>query len=541
MAISLLSSRIAAAAEPEPWSDADPPGPPERWALGNFGVRGTAEYRAQWQLIDPIALNSISSRRASWIEHRLRLDGAVDWQDRVRIVTSLDLLDGVLWGDNGTLGQDPAPNSGANVTTRNPNAVRPCIGVLGDGDPLEKDSYGYVDCEGNQLRVRHLYGDVVTPIGMFRIGRQATTLGTALVAADGNGRTNRFGISRTGNVVDRVLFVTKPLEALRPEAARDRAEDRGFFVALGYDRLVTDEVRLADDDLNQVVASLRLLAPTFAPERGLELGLYNAYRWDEAHGTQVDVLGARAFVRIGDLRAGAEAVITLGSTREVSEAYSLVNNDPVTDQAIRQAGARAVVRYDRPRWGAYLELDYASGDGDPDTRTSLDQLYFAEDANVGLLLFEHILAFQSARAAAAGNELLRRLGAATFPADVVSTRGAFTNAVALFPQMDVRPVPSVLLRGGVLVAWAAQRTVDPVASLRRKDGSTIEDDLVNLNGGEPGDFYGVELDGRFQWRYLEHFALDLEGALFFPGDALEDVNGQAARSGLLQARSTFWF
>jgi hypothetical protein len=74
-----------------------------------------------------------------------------------------------------------------------------------------------------------------------------------------------------------------------------------------------------------------------------------------------------------------------------------------------------------------------------------------------------------------------------------------------------------------------------------RDGSNIEDDLVNFAGGRPGSFYGAEIDLRAQWRFLEHFAADLEGAILFPGDAFEDVNGRAAKSVLINGRTTFWF
>jgi len=73
-------------------------------------------------------------------------------------------------------------------------------------------------------------------------------------------------------------------------------------------------------------------------------------------------------------------------------------------------------------------------------------------------------------------------------------------------------------------------------SLQRKDGLQIEDDLVNFAGGKPGRYYGTELDGRIQWRFMDHFAADLEGAILFPGSALEDANGDAARSVYLVRR-----
>ena len=64
---------------------------------------------------------------------------------------------------------------------------------------------------------------------------------------------------------------------------------------------------------------------------------------------------------------------------------------------------------------------------------------------------------------------------------------------------------------------------------------------MNFVGGRPGSFYGVELDARAQWRFMDHFALDLEAAMLFPGDALKDEDGNAVRSGLVQTRTTFFF
>jgi len=36
-------------------------------------------------------------------------------------------------------------------------------------------------------------------------------------------------------------------------------------------------------------------------------------------------------------------------------------------------------------------------------------------------------------------------------------------------------------------------------------------------------------------------ALDLEGAILFPGDALQDANGDAVKKRLLQGRTSFFF
>ncbi len=535
------------AAAVEPWSDPDPPGPPERHALGEHtGFRGALEYRANAVSVRPLDLASTRDRSFGTIEHRLRLDGQLDWDDRIRFATSIDALDGVLWGDNGQTGGDPSPTNGAKIATTNPNVATSCI-VLRQGDPpTEATSYHYGLCPADAVVIRRAYADVVTPFGLLRIGRQAFTEGASITVNDGDGRKNRFGFARRGNSADRVLFATKPLEALKAPELRDRGEDRGLFLILAYDRLVTDDPQRFSDDLHGFITALRWLDPARDPEVPQQAGrrrnapitearLYHAYRWSGANDTGISAFGGRAQARFGELTAGAEAAVILGSSREIADAFRVITNDPPVAQDIRQVGARGVVRWDHRPLSLYFETDYASGDSDPSVRSPLTQFRFAEDTNVGLLLFHHVLAYQTARAAAAGVAVLRDLGAPSYPVDAVATRGAFTNAFALFPQADFRPIDSLLFRAGVLMAWAPAKVVDPIASLQRKG------DLVNFQGGRPGRYYGTELDGRIQWRFLDHFAADLEGAVLFPGSALEDANGDAVRSVLLQARGTVFF
>jgi hypothetical protein len=527
-------------AQTEPWSEDDGLGVPVRHEFGDTGFELGAEYRANWLYVNPIDLNGDKNRRASWIEHRLRLDSAVDYDEKVRLVISIDALDGTLWGDNGTFGVDPTTNSGLRASAKNPNNTKPAIGYRG-GDELNPDSYGYVLAPNDPIKIRHVYGEVTTPVGLLRIGRQPSVEGTAILVADGNGRTNRFGYSHSGDFADRVLFVTKPLEGLKPEGERDTSRERGVFLFTFYDRVASSEIRLFGDDLQGVGGGLRYLDPRPADRTDVTLQAVVAHRWERDFDTNVTIVDGRAIGRLDRLSAGFEGVAILGATREVSEALSLINNDPIVRQKVRQYGTRAVVRWDEPMWSGYFEFDYASGDHDPNPRTTLSQITWAEDANIGLLMFERILAFESARSAAAGVQLLKNIGAETFPAERVDTRGGFTNALAIFPQFDFRPHENLLLRGGVLMAWAPSDTVDPIESLRRRDGNSIEDDLVNFNGGKPGRFYGTELDGRFEWKYLDHFVFDLEGAILFPGDAFYDENRQAARSALVQGRTTFVF
>lgn len=549
-----LTQLPAIAHADEPWADADPLTPSIRIpVVGDLGVAGGAEYRASGTYINPISINTIDQRRIGWIEHRLRLDAAIDYDEKVKIVASVDVLDGVLWGDNGDPITPPITNAGTTVNARNPNEAVPCIGYKGgaSGDPLNAESYGYSLCESSLFHVRRLYGDIITPIGLLRIGRQPFTLGNTLQGSPGDGRFNRFGFARSGNFVDRITFGTKPLEALKPAAERSLSLDDGFFVVLVYDHLLSDNLQLFTDDEHQVGGSVFYRAKELSVFRDLDLQAYFVHRFSDQYSTNVSIFGGRALSRIGPVFLGLEGAANIGSTREVAEAYKAITNDPVVDQRILQVGARAVARYDWPETRAgerikpgisgYLEIDYASGDADPQARTDLSQFVWATDMNVGLLMFEHILHFQSARAAAAATETLARLGSVSYPVDSIDTRSSFADAFAIFPQIDFRPHEDVLLRAGVLVAWAPDPVVDPVASLLNRDGESIDDDLVNFAGGKPGQFYGAEIDLRGQWRFLEHFVADLEGAILFPGDALEDENGDAARSVLVQGRTTFFF
>jgi hypothetical protein len=532
----------ARATWPEPWSDTDPARPPRRMALGDYGFRGAAEYRAQTVYVNPLDLSSEDYYRMFILDQRLRLDGTVDYQDKIRITTSVDALDGVLWGDNGRLGTDPEPANGAHINTNNPDLATLCMTVNpAGGNAVDPRAYRYGLCPASPLEIRRLYADVILPVGLLRVGRQAMTEGAGVALNDGEGRRNRFGITNKGNTADRVLFATKPLEGFKPKELRDISEDRGLFAILAYDQLVIGEPQLPGFNLKEVIAAVRYLEPQVLGFRDVELRGYYAYRWDGHFGTNVHAFGGRAVARWGDWFAGLDAVGILGGTEEVSDAFHLITNDPAVSQPIRQMGARAVVRYDRPMWTAYLEGDYASGSSDTTLKGPLTQFHFAEDTNVGLLLFKQVLAYQTAREAAAATALLNSLGAPTVPVESIATRGAITDALVLFPQADIRPVPDLLLRGGVMFAWAPADVFDPIATAQRRSAGTYQNIVVNYNGGAPGGYYGTEIDTRLSWRYMDHFIFDLEGALLFPGSALKDEDGHAVNSFVTQARTTFTF
>jgi hypothetical protein len=192
------------------------------------------------------------------------------------------------------------------------------------------------------------------------------------------------------------------------------------------------------------------------------------------------------------------------------------------------------------------QFNYASGDDDPRPSTPWNGFTYARDFNIGLLMFEHILAYETARSAAVGIQTLANEGASAFPLTEVASDGRFHNAMALFPQVTWNIHDSELhrvhMRLGTLFAWpAAGGVVDPVATIRAEDGETITDDAVNYYGGKPGDYYGTEIDLQLGWQWAGNFAWTLEGAVLFPGSGLQNAHGKAVPSFLFENRFEVMF
>jgi hypothetical protein len=514
-----------------------------------------AEYRVQTIHIQPLDLNGTDASRASFTEQRLRLDaGLAVPQFGVSLITQFDFLDGVLFGDNGEWGKDPSPSSGLGITSRWPNSAGWTVGLLPGRDPLDPNSYGAALRSMDPVRINRAYGKVVLPFGMIQVGRQPSAAGPGMSIHDGS-RSNRWGVSRYAYSSDRFLFATKISELWRmatsgKEYKKDASMDDGVFMAVAYDWVVNDNITLASDDLHQVLGMIQWKAknPSWLGGEGSSLAFQVALanRFGDEFDTSVWILPMSLHLNSGRFRFLGEFSTQFGRTREISEGLSaLRESDParrqVRNQKIQAFGARGVLDVDIGPVTATLEVDYASGDADPRDDTPLTTFNFAHDTNVGLLLFQHVLAFQSARSAAVGIENLRNLGARSFPITELASEGRFHNSIALFPQVQYRPLDWLSTRLGVLAAWSAAPVVDPIMTLLNEDGDRIDDDAVNWNGGRPARYYGTEIDLQIEFNWKEHFLWTLEGALLIPGAALRDESGDAVNSFMIQNRFTFIF
>ncbi|MBU1898250.1 hypothetical protein KKB55_10930 [Myxococcota bacterium] len=517
-----------------------------------------AEYRVQTTHIEPLDLNGVTAERFQVTQQRLRVEPGLRVDDVGVIRAQLDILSGALFGDNGDFNQAPQPTSGLSLSSRWPNAAGWTIGLPEGADGLDPDSYRPVLTTIEPIRVNRVWAEVNLPFGLLSVGRQPATRGGGISLHDGS-RVNRWGVSRYSGTADRFLFATKVSEAFRMMTADDytpdRSTDDGVFLAAAYDMATQDDVILASDDLHQTSGTLQWKAK--APRwfgwdwRDFLFQATFARRFGDEFGTEAFGVPVTLEFTAGRVHFLGEFMAAFGHTTEISEGLAALREVDearrvIKDQDILMFGARALLDLELGPVVATLEFDYASGDDDPRDDTAQTTFSFARDRNVGLLLFEHVLAYETARSAAVGVQNLKEMGANSFPITELESEGRFHNGIVIFPQLLYTPVNSAHygrfhVRTGALIAWAAQPVIDPIMTLLSEDGLEIKDDAVNWNGGEPARFYGTELDLQLEWTYREFFTWTVEGAVLFPGDALHDESGDAVNSFLIENRFTYVF
>ena len=513
-------------------------------------VDAGAEYRVRSLRIDPVELSGTTVTDIGWTEQRARLHAKVRKPGLGAITLQVDALDGVLFGDNGSfVGPPPNSNSGVSLSTKRPNLTRWDIGLRPGGDPLTRDDYGPVLVPANPLEINYLYADIYLPVGLLRIGRQPLNYGATITSNDG-GRYNRWGVSKYSDGVDRFLFGTKLDEIVKAIMGKNHEPDmsikNGVIWALFYDVMKQDDVSIFSDDLRQYGTAVQWRAE-HADWFGLNwhdflLSQSAVHLTNQQFDSSVFGFPFQFQTYVGPFRLEAQYIHIQGRTEEISEGFAALANKKPVSQKLQADGARAVADWKVGPVTLTLEGDYASGDADPRSSTPLTSFSFARDLNVGLLMFEHILAFESARSVAVGIENLSGADVDSFPLTEAKTDGRFTNAVAAFPQLDIQwlnlPKHKLHTRFGVLLAWSAAKggVVDPILTSLAEDGKRIDDDAVNFFGGRPANFYGTEIDGQIGYNLGGRFDWVVEGAMLVPGAALYDENGDAVNSFLVENR-----
>jgi hypothetical protein len=449
----------------------------------------------------------------TWLEHWFRITPRFDIGTTLSLVAQMDLVTGVVLGDTAhDVWSDQTPRDTLN----------------GFSNP----------------QPRWLYLDWLSPIGLFRVGQQPNHWGMGLVANDGD-HASLFGDYRYGSISDGLLFGTKPL-----------GKDGPLTVALGGQYVYKDPTVVlsrGDRAVQGVVAAY--------VEKGLnKLGVYGVYRhqWNDTHNSGdpfftytedlnvgvLDAAGNFATRVVGQdawLFGSAEAATILGTTNEIrTQAQSLsgqstkiVSYGGATQvgvvhvakdaAAVHEAQAASATPAD---WGdlvAQLELGYASGDANPygDTQS---RFTFDPNHKVGLLLFDEVMRFQTARAdVAAQDPHLSNAARLTPGTNLIASNGGIFGAEYINPTVIVRPRPWFDLKGGMVLAQTTSDYVDPYRY-------AVQGSPVNYNGGSASHHdLGVELDGGFEVRatteYGIRFHAGAQVGVLIPGGAFDDANG----------------
>jgi hypothetical protein len=432
-----------------------------------------------------------------WIRLRPRLA----YRDDLELVGQLDLPRGIALGD----------------TARWTGAAR---------DPMDELQWSM---PGVGASFRYLYLQYRTPIGLFRVGQQGSHWGMGLLANDGDHATV-FGDQRRGSLMERILFVTKPL-----------GNDEPLRVALAGDLVFEDR----HADLAAGDRATQILGAAIWEQSEARIGIYGGYRHQR---TDAEALEGRSpfaeWLEVGVISLNAAFAtdaptpdVTLFGQLEGAFVGGATNIVRTVDQ-IRAGDSEAIVSYggalvlgamhERHRgdetWGglvAAVELGYASGDADPGDGVSR-RFTFDQNHNVGLVLFDHVLAWKTARAATiAGDPNTVHRPAPGL--QLLPSEGGVFGAAYLNPTVIVRPEPWLDLKGGVVIAQTTADLVDPYHF-------GAAGDYANFDGGdERRHDLGVELDLGIDTRLHASsgvvLLLGVEGGLLLPGGAFDDESG----------------
>jgi hypothetical protein len=289
------------------------------------------------------------------------------------------------------------------------------------------------------------------------------------------------------------------------------------------------------------------------------VGFYGVYR-DQNHDTQsepayfpyadtihvgvIDLAGhfARPLTAAGEtayIFGSFEAATELGSTDEERTIYQLPGGPWTKIQTYGGAASLGVVLagHEGPKpprevavrpdlYGrivAQVEVGYASGDANPDDTTE-KRFVFDPNHKVGLLLFDEVMRWQTARASVAAQDPNLANGTRPPPgSQLLPSNGGVFGAQYVYPTAVYRPEPWLDLKAGAVIAQTTADYVDPYRL-------AIQGAYVNYNGGDPKRHdLGLELDGGFEARRelgpILRLQLGAQAGVLFPGGALADAGG----------------
>lgn len=477
----------------------------------SLGFTMHGEYEIRYRAMTDLRLEPPQGRpdlgslgQSHYVVHWMRLSPRLTFKDKVAIVGQIDVPRGLVIGDTTTL-----------------------VGAA--RDPLAEHQW-------LTAHPRYLYLEFDSPIGLVRAGQQGSHWGMGILANDGDHGT-LFGDYGRGSLVERAMLATSPM-----------GKDGPLVVALAGDLVFEDNT--ADLVDNEDLAVQGVLAVRWRMKQA-ELGVYGVLRSQSRESASIDertsfteelfagivdvtgkwnarVPGSNVFV-FGE----AEAAMIAGSTTFGRGVYGPIaaSGSEREAESVRSFGAAVRLGAARKKGrglGEFgdvvvqLEWGYASGDADPYDGVSR-RFTFDPNHNVGLVLFDQVLAWKTARAATlAGDPSLVRRPAPGL--QFLPSNGGIFGATYLNPTAVVRPKRWLDLKAGVVIAQATADVVDPYRA-----GAL--GDYANYDGGdERSHNLGLELDLGADVRFVVSDSLKLhlgaEGGVLLPGRAFDDAEGR---------------
>ena len=425
--------------------------------------------------------------------HWLRTNPRVDLGSHVSVVGQLDLPRGFVAG-------------------------QPTVGVDAAREPYDTP-------RPFQLDPRWLYVEIASENFAVRIGQQPVHWGIGLVENDGD-HPPRWGDLEGGTRTDRVQ-ATWYGRGPTPHVAFTLAGDIVFS---------DPRADLRDGDL-----ATRASASMEAGDRDTSFGLLAVLRRQTAPRAGSDdrtelrellldstghfaqpIVGSRGYV-FGSF----EAALVFGDST-----HTLLASQTDPEKRLATFGLGAVAQLGavlphRSRQRTYgrlvvdLEWGWASGDADP--YDGVDRRFaFAPSHNVGLILFDELIAWKTARAATIGQD--PAVGERPRPeADGLPTNGAVAGATYLQPEIVFRPLANLDLYAALVVAQTTADFVDPVQVYATGR-------YQNYDGGPPGSRdLGTEVDMGLDVRVPSCTGVTIQvggqAGVLFPGNAFADAQG----------------
>ena len=490
-------------------------------------VRFDGAYRLGFVDVSSLTLDDsgFATGQKSYLQHRLRLTPKLNELDDkgggIEIQGSVDIFSGLISGDT-------------------------AADFRGFGNVGLSRQDGF---SANGFTFRHLFAQIRFPTGVLEFGQMPADWGMGMLINGGDGENvTDFGDPSFGDIVDRVLFASRPFGGL---FGPGNSLGRDLALAVAADVVYSDRyaslVTGTAGSLQWADTAFEALgAIIYDPGQNTRADLYISRRVQtyaqsagDLHFWTFDLhyRHANAIQGLGGMMLSieGEAAELFGGTSHSPNLTFTGNSTRISQQGavLRVLGAKNAIEGE-------LEGGYASGDANPfDDQSNGFQM--SRDYKVGLVLFDQVMLFQSQNAARRLSDP-KLFGKPPQGLDLLPTEGAVTNALYLKPTVRWKPRlgnGSFKIVASALFARAPQPYVDPYQTF-------VTSQALNSYGHGAGQNYGVELDGAVGYTArlaeLMGFEASIQGGYLLPGDAFTLQTGaRMPGQKAIRLRATFTF